>query len=186
MSSLPVVSSLTTVGNVPVFSEPKTAKSRRRISLDRETAEELRRHRKRQRVEKIAAGPARANETDLVFTDELGGLVNPDWFSHEFARLLDAAGLPHIRLHDLRHSYATVALKAGVHPKVISERLGHATVGITLDLYSHVSKGLDADAADLVASKIRAKRARTNDLEAAIDGELVRAKVLAHEADGRR
>jgi integrase len=76
----------------------------------------------------------------------------------EFARLVDAARLPHIRLDDLRHSYATVALKAGVHPKVISERLGHATVGITLDLYSHVSKGLDTEAADLVASKIRAKR----------------------------
>jgi integrase len=152
-ASLSVVSSLTTVGNVPVFSEPKTAKSRRRISLDRETVEELRRHRKRQRVEKVAAGPAWANEADLVFTDELGGLVNPDWFSREFARLADAAGLPHIRLHDLRHSYATVALKAGVHPKVISERLGHATVGITLDLYSHVSKGLDSEAADLVASK---------------------------------
>ena len=72
--------------------------------------------------------------------------------------MFDAAGLPHIRLHDLRHSYATVALKAGVHPKVICERLGHATVGITLDRYSHVSRGLDSEAADLVASKIRAER----------------------------
>ena len=71
-ASLSVVSSLTTVGNVPVFSEPKTVKSGRRISLDRDTLAELRRHRSRQRVEKVAAGPAWANEADLVFTDELG------------------------------------------------------------------------------------------------------------------
>ena len=83
-ASLSVASSLTTVGNVPVFSEPRTVKSRRRISLDRETVEELRRHRKRQRVEKVAAGPAWASEADLVFIDELGGLVNPDWFAREF------------------------------------------------------------------------------------------------------
>jgi integrase len=64
------------------------------------------------------------------------------------------AELPRIRLHELRHSYATLALKAGVHPKVVSERLGHSTIAITLDLYSHVARGLDADAAELVASCI--------------------------------
>ena len=62
--------------------------------------------------------------------------------------------LPAIRLHDLRHSYATLALKTGVHPKVISERLGHATVAITLDLYSHATPGIDADAANAVADLI--------------------------------
>ena len=65
-----------------------------------------------------------------------------------------SADLPPIRLHDLRHSYATLALKAGVHPKVVSERLGHATIGVTLDLYSHVAQGLDADAAELIAARI--------------------------------
>jgi integrase len=64
------------------------------------------------------------------------------------------AALPRIRLHDLRHSYATLALKAGVHPKIVSERLGHSTIAITLDLYSHVAQGLDADAAELIASRI--------------------------------
>jgi integrase len=64
------------------------------------------------------------------------------------------AELPRIRLHDLRHSYATLALKAGVHPKVVSERLGHSTIAITLDLHSHVAQGLDADAAELIASRI--------------------------------
>lgn len=64
------------------------------------------------------------------------------------------AGLPKIRLHDLRHTYATVALGAGVHPKIVSERLGHATIAVTLDLYSHVTPAIDAEAAALVASKI--------------------------------
>ena len=61
------------------------------------------------------------------------------------------AGLPHVRVHDLRHTYATLALEAGVHPKVVSERLEHANIGMTLNLYSHVTEGMDRDAADRVA-----------------------------------
>jgi integrase len=80
--------------------------------------------------------------------------VHPDWFSREFNLLVQIAGLPRIRLHDLRHTYATLALKTGVHPKIVSERLGHATVGITLDLYSHVTPGIARDAAQAVASTI--------------------------------
>ena len=89
-----------------------------------------------------------------MFRDELGRLVHPDWFSREFRRLIDEAGARPIRLHDLRHTYATLALKAGVHPKVVSDRLGHATVGITLDLYSHVTPAIARDAADVVAARI--------------------------------
>jgi integrase len=63
-------------------------------------------------------------------------------------------GLPTIRLHDLRHSWATLALSAGVHPTVVQERLGHAAIGITLDVYSHVTEGLHGDAASLVAGLI--------------------------------
>jgi integrase len=75
-------------------------------------------------------------------------------FSREFARLSLSAGLPRIRLHDLRHTYATLALKAGVHPKIVSDRLGHATVGIRLDLYSHVTPAIACGAADVVAEQI--------------------------------
>jgi integrase len=64
--------------------------------------------------------------------------------------LLETLDLPKIRLHDLRHTHATSALKAGVHPKVVSERLGHATVGITLDLYSHVVPSLAKEAAEQI------------------------------------
>jgi integrase len=89
-----------------------------------------------------------------VFRDEADGLTHPDWFSREFRRVVAAAGSTPIRLHDLRHTYATLALKAGVHPKVVSERLGHATVGITLDLYSHVTLAIARDAANVVADRI--------------------------------
>jgi integrase len=72
----------------------------------------------------------------------------------ELERLARGAGLPPIRLHDVRHSYATAALAAGVPAKVVSERLGHATIAITLDVYSHVIPGMDAAAANAVASLI--------------------------------
>jgi integrase len=72
------------------------------------------------------------------------------WFEQHARR----AGLPKIRLHDLRHSYASAALAAGVPAKVISERLGHATIAVTMDIYSHVLPGLDREAADTVARLI--------------------------------
>jgi integrase len=68
-----------------------------------------------------------------------------------FRRLVTGAGLPLIRLHDLRHTAATLALAAGVHPKVVQERLGHSSIGITLDTYSHVVQGMQAEAAAKVA-----------------------------------
>jgi integrase len=133
---------------------PKTGKSRRRVSLDTVTFDALKAHRARQLEERLAAADVWSNEADLVFTDEFGGPVHPDRFSKSFDRIVRAAELPRIRLHDLRRSYASLALKAGVHPKVVSERLGHSTIAITLDLYSHVAHGLDADAAELIASRI--------------------------------
>ena len=81
-------------------------------------------------------------------------MIHPDGFSRDFDRIVRSLDVPRIRLHDLRHTYATLALKAGVHPKVVSERLGHATVGVTLDLYSHVVPSIAREAADVVASRI--------------------------------
>lgn len=152
--ALSIVQTLTTVGNRLHIGPPKTGKSRRRVSLDIVTLDALKAHRMRQLEERLAAADVWANEGDLVFTDELGRPVHPDRFSKSFDRIVRDAELPRIRLHDLRHSYATLALKAGVHPKVVSERLGHSTIAITLDLYSHVAQGLDADAAELIASRI--------------------------------
>jgi len=152
--ALSIVQTLTTVRGDRHLGPPKTGKSRRRVSIDGVTLDALKSHRKRQRIERIAAADVWSNEGDLVFTDELGEPVHPNRLSQCFDRIVRDAGLPRIRLHDLRHSYATLALKAGVHPKIVSERLGHSTIAITLDLYSHVAQGLDADAAELIASRI--------------------------------
>jgi Arm DNA-binding domain/Phage integrase, N-terminal SAM-like domain/Phage integrase family len=106
----------------------------------------------------LAAGPGWERGSDLVFRNEIGNLVNPDVFSRGFKKIIRSLDVPIIRLHDLRHTYATLALKAGVHPKVVSERLGHATVGVTLDLYSHVAPSIAREAADVVASRIYQQR----------------------------
>jgi integrase len=151
---LSIVQTVTTVNDKIVITPPKTAKSRRSVSLDPETVSELREHRRRQNGERLKAGELWAGEGDLVFTDEIGQPVHPSALSRLFASSVRRAGLPVIRLHDLRHTYATVALGAGVHPKIVSERLGHATTAVTLDLYSHVTPTIDAEAAALVASRI--------------------------------
>ncbi|WP_281040967.1 tyrosine-type recombinase/integrase [Rhizobium sp. BK068] len=76
--------------------------------------------------------------------------------THEWTRLLAKTDLPRIRFHDVRHSHAMQLLAAGVHPKIASERLGHSTIGITLDLYSHVMAGMQANAAEQVDAAIKA------------------------------
>jgi integrase len=153
-AQLAVVQTLSTVGQATIVAPPKTQRSRRTIFLDSQTVAVLKEQRRHQRSEQLAAGPAWDASDDLVFRDELGEPMHPDWFSREFNRLIRSTGVPRIRLHDLRHTYATLALKTGVHPKVVSERLGHATVGITLDLYSHVTPAIARDAADAVAATI--------------------------------
>jgi integrase len=125
---------------------PKTDRSRRFLQLDAFTVGSLRAHRKRQLEERFAAGRY-WNDTGLVFTREDGSGIHPERISATFLRLSQAAGLPRIRLHDLRHSYATAALRAGIPAKVVSERLGHASIALTLDTYSHVTPEMDREAA---------------------------------------
>lgn len=148
-----VVRTLTVVGHDVLVSEPKTAKGRRSVALDPATVAALRDHRRAQRKEPLAFGDG-WDDGQLVFTLEDGTRIRPTrliaWFS-QYAR---RAGLPAIRLHDLRHSYATAALSAGIPAKVVTERLGHANVSITLDTYSHVLPSLQDDAAAAVAALI--------------------------------
>jgi integrase len=150
---LAVVHTLTVAHYRVGVSEPKTGKGRRSVALDPETVGALRLHRKLQREERLAWGEA-WQDTGLVFTREDGTLVHPHQFSRFFERHVLASGLPRIRLHDVRHSYATAALAAGIPAKVVSERLGHANVSITLDTYSHVLPALQEDAANKVARLI--------------------------------
>lgn len=146
------------------FSEPKTAKSRRGIDLDRETVQILRQWEHTQSTDRRDWGPA-WEEHGLVFTRENGTPIHPDSFTKQFRRLARAAGVPVIRLHDLRHTTATLWLQAGANPKVVSERLGHHSTAFTLDVYSHVVPGMQAQAAEEVARSVRTFREPPEDSE---------------------
>lgn len=131
----------------------KTGKGRA-IELDERTVSELRSHRVKQAQELFLLG-IRAEGDTLVFCHPDARPYNPERFSREFARALDRhPELPRIRLHDLRHTWATLALEANVAVKIVSERLGHATTAITSDTYSHVTPTMGADAAEKVAGMI--------------------------------
>ena len=126
----------------PVFTTPKTAKSRRQVRLTTGAAEALKRHRKRQLEERMRlAGLWR--DHGLVFTTEAGTpLDRHNIIQRSFRPLLEKARLPAIRFHDLRHTCATLLLTREVHPKIVQELLGHSTIAITLDTYSHVLPGM--------------------------------------------
>jgi len=140
-----VIHTRVSVGGDVQESEPKTAAGKRTIPLSPDLVEVLRRHRKRQLADRLAAGPA-WTDTGLVFVREDGLPARPETFSDRFATLAREAGVPVIRLHDTRHTAATIMLKNGVPVKVVSEILGHASVTITLSLYVHVVPGMGLDA----------------------------------------
>lgn len=126
---------------------------RRSIALDQRTIAVLRAWRKVQLEDRMLLGDDYEN-SGLVFTRDYGRFIHPDRFSQLFDKFVAASELRRIRLHDLRHTHASLALAAGVHPKVVSERLGHATVAFTLDVYSHVVPALQEDAADRIAAVV--------------------------------
>jgi integrase len=130
----------------------KTATGRRRVELDPATIAVLRAHRRRQATERLAFGAGCRNH-GRVFTRPGGEPLNPDAVSIQFERRAARLGLPPIRFHDLRHGWATMALEAGEHPKVVAEQLGHASVRVTLYTYSQVAPGVQRDAVARVASR---------------------------------
>ena len=133
---------LTDKGNYVALTEPKTKGSRRTVKLTQRAVEALRSHLERQLTEIEAAGDL-YSDNGLVFTTEAGTPINPSNLrQRSFAPLLKHAGLPHIRFHDLRHTCATLLLSKGVHPKFVQELLGHASIAITLDTYSHAVPGM--------------------------------------------
>jgi integrase len=115
----------------------ETERGRRTIVLSPAAIDLLRSVKIRQSELRLQLGPAYRSH-DLVFTVSDGGPVNARNLLRAFYRMLEVAGVPHIRFHDLRHTHATMLLEQDVHPKIVSERLGHASVAITLDTYSHV------------------------------------------------
>jgi integrase len=128
----------------------------RTVALPAMVADELRRARVVQAEQLLRVGVRLTDQTHVVAKVD-GQPLQPRSLTHEFVRLsAKAEGLPSIRFHDLRHTHATHLLSHGVHPKVAQERLGHSSVGITLDLYSHVLPGMQEDAAAKVDAAIRA------------------------------
>jgi integrase len=140
-----------------IVSEPKTSKGRRSIALDPGTVDVLRGQARRQGDDQVAADEA-YSASGYVFTDELGQPLDPDRVSKCFNAAVRQAMLPRIRLHDLRHTHATLALQAGVHPKVFQERLGHSTIAITLDIYSHVIPAMQEEEEALIAGLVFAAK----------------------------
>ena len=107
-----------------------------------------------QHVERTAWGPA-WNDAGLVFTREDGRPLRPEYATRHFQALAERSGLPAIRLHDLRHTNASLALEAGVEMKVVSERLGHSQISVTADLYTHVNEPVGRAAADKIAEALK-------------------------------
>ena len=127
-----------------IESEPKTASGRRNITLPPVLIEVLKQHRTHQKETRLKAGSTWV-EQDIVFCTRHGGFIDQSYLRQLFESLLKESGLPHIRFHDLRHSAATILLTLGIHPKVVQELLGHSTVSMTMDIYSHVLPSLQED-----------------------------------------
>jgi integrase len=126
----------------------KTDSSRRRISLGKSTCEALEEQRHRIEIESSTAN--RWEENDLVFPSTVGTPIYPSNLRKNFKRVLGMANVPKLRFHDLRHTAASLWLRLGIHPQIVSERLGHASIRITLDTYSHLIPSLQEDAAKKV------------------------------------
>jgi len=156
-----------------VIKEPKTPHSRRNVSLPPSLMGLLREYKADQELLRIQLG-INLNNDDFVFIRPDGNPLNPNAVTLAFKRIIRKAGLKHIRLHDLRHTHATLMLKAGIHPKIVSERLGHSNIGITLDTYSHVLPGLQEAAAERF-DKI---------LDESSFGDSNVSKMLANDAEG--
>ncbi|MFC1893934.1 tyrosine-type recombinase/integrase [Chloroflexota bacterium] len=139
-----------------VFTQPKTARSRRNIALSPSATLTLKEHREKQDAMRIVLGIP-LQDDGLVFSTPEGKPLRPNTVSRAWVMLAARAGVKVIRLHDARHTHASLMLKQGIHPKIVQERLGHASVQITLDTYSHVAPGLQEAAAaqfdKLVATK---------------------------------
>jgi integrase len=146
---LSVRRTLVAIGYRVEWSTPKTKRSNRTVDLDVGTVAALRRHRAGQLEERMAWGET-WQDGDLVFTREDGSPMHPQSLSAAFERAVKSSGLPMIRLHDLRHSSAVMALAAGLPTKVVSERLGHSSTAITTDTYQHVTETMQRDAADRI------------------------------------
>jgi integrase len=137
-------------GKAVIQPRAKTAAGSRTVRLTPETLAVLESHRDRQRFIRLAAGGA-WQDHDLIICTSIGTPINPNNVTRSYNRLIILAGVPRIRVHDMRHTAATLLLRDGNHAKLVSERLGHANIGITLDTYSHVLPDMQDVAAEAMS-----------------------------------
>lgn len=136
------------------ISDVKTEKSRRSIAISDFVIQELKKHLKKQKENKLKYGTNYV-DTNFVCTHEDGRQQLPDYITKKFQKEIQKYGLPKVRFHDLRHTHASLLLKQGINPKVVSERLGHSSISITMDLYSHVVPELQREAARKIEELIK-------------------------------
>jgi len=138
---LSVRRSLATTAKKTYLQEPKTAKSRRTISLTSGLVKALKSYKAKQAEQKLAMGELYEDQ-DFVVANELGGIVHPNTFHATYRRMLKRTGLEEFNFHTLRHTHASMLLHKGINAKVVQERLGHASMTMTLDVYSHLMPGM--------------------------------------------
>ena len=129
------------VGNKPTFSSPKTKQGHRQIALAEDVLTVLAEHSKNQEAEATYLGDSWQDDKGLVFPSEVGTPLNPRNLERIWYSLQDKAGVTRIRFHDLRHLHASIAIKEGVDPKVLADRLGHSRASFTMDVYTHLFEG---------------------------------------------
>lgn len=145
-----------------VQGQPKTPRSRRSVALAPDAVGLLHSVRGRQIEQRIAAGSAWKN-TGFVFTQLDGAPVDPELVTHDFANIVRKVGLPHLTFHGLRHAYASLMVLSGASPKVVSDRLGHSSIAVTMDIYCHLFPGMQEQAALGVENVLASARgSRTN------------------------
>ncbi|MEI4622112.1 site-specific integrase [Bacillus cereus] len=140
-----------------VFQEPKTKGSKRRITITEEVISALKKHRSEQNKYKLLLGPGYI-DNDLIVCTEDGKPIDPRNLLRHFARMKKETNVPELRFHDLRHTHATILLLLSENPKVVSERLGHSRVDITLDIYSHVLPDMQENAANNFEQAMKQKK----------------------------
>jgi integrase len=138
----------------PLIKELKTDRSRRYVALPKLAIDALLAQQAMQEHDKLLLGSA-YRYTDWVFTNPYGDPLSPNSLNTAWYRALRQVDVPRIRFHDLRHTHASLLLQEGVNPKIVSERLGHSTVQITLDTYSHVLPGLQREAANQIDNLLK-------------------------------
>ncbi len=159
MCTLSVVDTLHQLHNGEFdIGQPKSKRGKRLVSLSPSLAVLLREHKAEQEAIREQLGLPKIQPSDLVFSQPDGSFIRPDSITAKFGNVANSIGLENLSFHDLRHTHATLMMQQGIHPKIVSERLGHSSIALTLDTYSHVMPGLQEAAAKAFDDNFTARK----------------------------